>query len=108
MSAFNPIEHAWSPLSNALTGVILPAIIPGKEPPPNKQKLTAEQQREKEATMLDNASTMLVTYWKHLRYDGNAVVPIPIESNGTGHYKDHDLMETFMNAPLRKLYADKS
>ena len=37
-SAYNPIEHCWSPLSNALTGVSLPVVLPGEEKnPPNKQ-----------------------------------------------------------------------
>ena len=36
-SAYNMIEHAWSPLSNRLTSVKLPAVLPGETKPPNKQ-----------------------------------------------------------------------
>ena len=42
-SAFNPIEHLWSPLSNALAGVILPSCVPG------------EEHRSKEKIVFDNA-----------------------------------------------------
>ena len=36
-SAYNPIEHTWSPLSNRLTTVILPATLDGEDLPPCKQ-----------------------------------------------------------------------
>ena len=42
------IEHAWSPLSNRLTSVKLPAVLEGEEKPPNNQvHLTADERREK-------------------------------------------------------------
>ena len=53
-SAYNPIKHCWSPLSNALTGVSLPVALPGEKPPPNKHSgLTKEERSEKEKEMLD-------------------------------------------------------
>ena len=84
------------------------ANLQGEEQPPNKQKLNGNQQREKEATMLNNATKTLAKYWDHLRYDGNAVVPVPIGSNSVSHYKDHACVEKFMNAPLRELDSDTS
>ena len=36
-SRFNPIEHGWSLHSNDLTGLVLPATLPGEDRPPSKQ-----------------------------------------------------------------------
>ena len=48
-SAYNMIEHAWSPLSNRLTSVKLPAVLPDETKPPNKQtNLSAEERAKKE------------------------------------------------------------
>ena len=89
--AYNPIEHAWSPLSNRLTSVILPATLDGEDLPPCKQSgLTKEDLMDKSAKMLDSAAEQLTGYWEHLAYDGHAVAPVVIKSLGqTGHYKDH-------------------
>ena len=107
-SAFNPIEHAWSPLSNALTGVTLPVCLPGEDKPPNKQNLAPDELKVKEALMLDEAANILATYWNHLRYDGNAVIPVVIPSNNTNStFKDHKEIENFVNAPLRQFKTDE-
>ena len=98
-SAYNPIEHAWPPLSNCLTGVILPATLPDEELPPSKQNLSEEEREEKDAAMLDLAAERLASYWRNVTYDGHAVVPISILSRETNKiYDDHD---TFVEAPLR-------
>ena len=104
-SAYNPIEHCWSPLSNALTGVTLPAVLPGEVKPPHKQSgLTADEKTQKEIKMLDKAAEILSGCWNNLTYDGNAVLPIPIPSVGDGGcYNDHDDVEAFVNLPLYKL-----
>jgi len=35
-SAFNPIEHLWSPLSKKLDGVTFSAVAPGDSKPPSQ------------------------------------------------------------------------
>ena len=106
-SAYNPIEHAWSPLSNALTGVILPATLDGEEKPPNKQNISIEQRRIKEAEMLDNASQLLVKYWEGMTYDTYPVIPISIPSKeGECRYSDHDTVTRFVNARLADFNAN--
>ena len=105
-SAHNPIEHAWSPLSNALTGVVLPAVLPGEDKSHNKQSaLTKEEMRCKNAQMLDNAGKLLKAHWEKLRYDNNAVVPIPIKSvsDNSEPYNDRGVIERFVYAALRDL-----
>ena len=104
-SAFNSIEHAWCPLSNALTGVTLPLILPGRDKPPHKQTYVCNKEWElKEEQTLDTAANKLATYWNSISFDDNAVVPIAIPSlGGKLIYKDHPEIETFINAPLRDL-----
>ena len=36
-SVYNPIEHAWSPLSNALTLVVITVALQAEDQPPNRQ-----------------------------------------------------------------------
>ena len=79
-SAYNMIEHAWSPLSNRLTSVKLPATLPGENKPPNKQVLEKEEREEKEKRMSDNAADILVKSWDCCSYDGHAVIAITVRS----------------------------
>ena len=108
-SAYNPIEHAWSPLSNRLTSVILPATLDGEDQPPCKQSgLTKEKLKEKSAKMLDIAAEQLTGYWKHLSYDGHAVAPVVIKSlDETGHYKDHADIIRLIYATFKAQEEDK-
>ena len=89
-SAYNMIGHAWSPLSNRLTSVKLPATLPGEDKPPNKQVLEKEEREEKEKRVLDNAADILVKYWDCCSYDGHAVIPIPAPSTTSQTYNGHE------------------
>ena len=102
-SAYNPIEYVWSPLSNKLTGVTLPATLEGEELPPNKESgLTKEELERKSAEMLDNASEMLVEYWNNVSYDGHAVLPAVIKShNDKCCYNDHYSINRLVYATLK-------
>ena len=108
-SAYNPIEHAWSPLSNKLTGVVIPAVLDGEDLPPNKQTgLSKEEINEKSAKMLDNASKTLKEYWDNLHYDGYAVVPVAVKSSDqTGSYDDHDAIHRLIYATAKAQEEDK-
>ena len=108
-SAYNPIEHAWSPLSNQLTGVTLPAVLVGEEIPPCKQSsLTKEELNKKNLTMLDIATNTLVKYWENVTYDGCAVVPVVVTSKEEERsYNDHDKIDRFLHATLKALKEDK-
>ena len=49
-SAYNNIEHAWSPMSRRLYSVVLPSVLEGEEEPPCKQAdLTNNERVAKEA-----------------------------------------------------------
>ena len=60
-SAFNPIEHAWAQLSNALTSVTIPAVIRREDTPPCKQKRLDKEKMEKNVEMLKAAAKTLLT-----------------------------------------------
>ena len=104
-SAYNMIEHAWSPLSNRLTSVKLPATLPGEDKPPNKQVLEKEEREEKEKRMLDNAADILAKYWDCCSYDGHAVIPINVPSTTSQTYNEHGDILKFVVAPLRDFKA---
>ena len=71
-SAFNPIEHLWSPLSNALAGVVLSSCVPDESLPPAKQSTktqTPEERRSKEKIVFDNAMSTCSSHWKNMTFD---------------------------------------
>ena len=45
-SALNEIEHAWSPLSDKLTNVVLKATLQNESSPPSVQSSLTPAQRE--------------------------------------------------------------
>ena len=74
-SAYNNIEHLWSPVSRSLCSVILPSILDGDDKAPCKMTgIDAEERRQKEAILFDNAMDVVVSnYWNNLTFNGNAV-----------------------------------
>ena len=104
-SAYNPIEHAWSLLSNCLTSVTIPACLPDEDIPPCKQNLSQELKNDKTAEMLENAACTLSSYWENLTYDGNPVVPIVIKREDVAKekYKDHNKVEEVVYASKKAL-----
>ena len=52
-SAYNNIEHLWSPISKKLCSVVLPSILEGDEKEPCKMShLTPEERKEKEMKVI--------------------------------------------------------
>ena len=75
-SAFNPIEHLWSPLSNALAGVIQPSCVPGESLLPAKQSTkteTPEERRSKEKVIFDNVMSTCSANWKNMIFDNFSI-----------------------------------
>jgi hypothetical protein len=98
-SRYNDIEHAWSPTTNHLTGVLAPATLPDETLPPFKQSaLSKEEVREKEIKVFDNAIEMFASHWRGKTYDGWPMIPIGVPSDPLLEkktYKDHDLLLDF-------------
>ena len=106
-SAYNRVEHAWSPLSSAVAGVTLPASLPG-ELPPWEQKLSAEDGEKKVPDVFDHAMEVLNSYWNGLSYDGFPVVSSSVPCLETpSPYSDHGKLSEFMAAGITKVKADE-
>ena len=70
-SAFNAMEHVWSPLSNKLAGVLFNPKVEGESKAPCQQSgLSAESLKEKEFVVFDNAIDDLSKYWNNATFDG--------------------------------------
>ena len=73
-SAYNNVEHLWSPLSKSLSSVILPSILEGDSEEPNKQALEIEERREKESQVFDNAMNLVTgKYWLNKKFNGSEI-----------------------------------
>ena len=51
-SAYNDIEHLWSPLSKHLSSVILPSVLEEDLVEPNKQGIEVDEKRKKKRRYL--------------------------------------------------------
>ena len=54
-SAYNPIEHLWSPLTKKLSSVRLSAVAPGDTKAPCNMALKSDERKQKEAIVFDEA-----------------------------------------------------
>lgn len=62
-SAYNPIEHVWSPLSNQLAGVVFsPKLDADRKTPIEQKDLSNEERIEKECAIFDKALSDLYSY----------------------------------------------
>jgi hypothetical protein len=77
-SAYNQIEHLWSPMSKKLSSVILPSILEGENSPPYLQKgLQPDEVRLKEAAVFDRAMMLIRDqYWKEATFNGNEITTV--------------------------------
>lgn len=69
LSTHNPIEHAWAPLSRALSSVILPASLSSESVAPWRQKLLKKDMQIKEVQVFDHAMQKLDKYWNAVKFD---------------------------------------
>ena len=74
-SAYNNIEHLWSPASRRLCSVIVPSILEGDDKPICKMAdIDTEERRQKEAILFNTAMNVVVSnYWNDFTFSGNAV-----------------------------------
>ena len=80
-SRFNPIEHAWSPRSNDLTGLRLSATLEGETTRPSQQSgLSEDDILRKEAVIHDLAIATVAKHWEGKKYDEFNVTPVLLES----------------------------
>ena len=104
-SAYNNIEHLWSPLSKALSGVILPSVLEGENEIPCKQPLAPSVLEEKEKSVFDQAMQLVVSeYWKDLSFN-NSEVRTDFKSCflKESPYDDYKEVHTLLTGPYSKL-----
>ena len=110
-SAYNPIEHLWSPLSKKLNSVRVKAVDGDERHPPCRiSALSDAERREEEAKVFDRAvSDLCEGYWKGASFDGCEVraVKVPCVASESSFYSDHDFVSSFLRVPLREVYTSK-
>ena len=98
----------WSPVSNALAGVILSSCIPGETVPPAKQStksLSPVEREQKEAIVFNNAMQSCADHWKDLTFDGFPVNATVVKCNEDElKFKDYETIKEFLSCPLRDLH----
>ena len=73
-SAYNDIEHLWSPLSKHLSSVILPSVLEEDLVEPNKQGIEVDEKRKKETKVFDNAMSLVTQqYWAEKTFNGSQI-----------------------------------
>ena len=111
-SAYNPIEHMWSPLSKKLSGVRFSSKAGDDEKPPCQLSgLTADEKRLKEAEVFDAAiADLCSTHWKDATFDNFECSPVPvscIDDLPLHTYSDHEDVHSFLVSSLRDIRAGK-
>ena len=105
-SAYNNIEHLWSPMSRHLCSVILPSILEGDEKEPYKQTDIPETERkEKEGIMFDNAMSLIENqYWSGVQFNGNKITPEYKSCAAVNTpYNDYDEIHAILSGPYMTL-----
>ena len=117
-SALNPIEHAWSPVSGELAGVVLPDKLPEETLPPAKQsKLSGDQRRSKEATLFDSNLDVVNNILDGKSFDGQPITSIKVPCDDCRsihvgdqeyklqHYNDYETVKRYFKVSLSTVYA---
>ncbi|XP_071948704.1 uncharacterized protein [Antedon mediterranea] len=107
-SALNPIEHVWSPCTNALASVSLPDKLPGESICPWHQDIPEEEMAGKECKVYDQAMEELGEYLKHVEFGGFPIQLSHIPSAVTEESPYSDYNETYkvMSSNSGKVYRE--
>ena len=106
-SAFNPIEHLWSILSNKLSGVVFNSKVDGESKPPSQQSgLSNEQIQEKEKIVFDKVLIELQrAHWESSSFDGFDINISPVFCGEDDLiWNDYDEIKKFLRCPLNSLH----
>ena len=76
-SAYNQIEHLWSPMSKKLSSVILLSVLGDDVAPCLQKELETEERRLKDAKVFDNAMALVRDkYWKDATFNGSKITTL--------------------------------
>ena len=103
-SRFNMVEHAWAPLTRALTGVTLPNTLDGEaKAPADQTNLTTEEVCEKEIKVFDCAIDILNGYWSEVTFDGYPVHSIKVPCGEIHHNEKDENYQFLCKAGIQEL-----
>ena len=106
-SAFNSIEHLWSPCADRLFGVVFLPIEDGDESAPALQtKLSSDVSVDKEKRIFDRAmETIRDKHWYDMTSD-NMPIDVNVVSCNEDQllFDDYDKVKAFLKSPLRNLH----
>ena len=77
---YNPIEHAWAPITMWCLGLVLQCTLEGEDVCPNRQTISAEERDSKNARVFDTAMEKIKSVLDGRTYDGHPVNVYPISS----------------------------
>ena len=72
-SKFNPIEHAWAPITRWCSGLVLQNSLEGESTWPNKQNISQEEKDEKNKEVFLVALNKLKSILNGQEFDGHAI-----------------------------------
>ena len=105
-SAFNPIEHLWSVMSNKLSGVVFSPTLEGESKPPLQQtNLLPPELVRKEKQVFDAAMNELKNYWKEVKFDDfDVTTRVVLTNEDELLFDDHDNVKKFLACPIRDIH----
>ena len=77
-SAYNNIEHLWSPMSKKLASAFLPSVLENQDVPPCQQNnLAVGKSKQKEAQIFSTVMTLIQSkYWKDVEFNGSLITTL--------------------------------
>ena len=102
-SAYNPLEHAWSVMANALAGVTFANHLPN-EYPAEEQDISDDAKLRKEAVVFDRALDELCGYWSGKTFDGFPVRATKVRClDPVQKYSDDSRLDEYTKSSMKNL-----
>ena len=105
LSAYNPIERAWAPITKTMAGVRFHDVLPGeKESPAEQKSLTEEERNAKEKIIFDKAMDEASSLISTASYAGDNIQCTWVECLSVCEKSDKETFEEihqFTEGPLK-------
>ena len=104
-SKFNPIEHAWAPITLWCSGLVLHNTLKGERTCPNKQVIPQEVKDSKNKKVFENAMDKLKTVLDGRKYDGHTTT---VKTIAVEEESEEDSVDVLSRITSRKALAEAS
>ena len=111
-SRFNDIEHLWSPLSDALTGVVCSPCATGDAVAPCNLRVaavTAEERVQKEAEAFDRALSEVPAFWRKKKFNTHVITTSSVAANQSNNHftaAGHEMLLKTLSASKKAIAFD--